>query len=554
MQTADIRMHAHACCVAVSIGCTLNDLKLVEPGATNWVLTRKRALEDVPMWIAVMLNIFFIIFFEEHGPAAEVCLPSGRYFDFGHFGLPFFQHATWLMLLISILHGIFSGLRFYASVLERYPYHVYLERRQLVIQKEKEEHETAEVTIFDSTAIHAAALRSTATDGQIIFNGILLGSSLLGLIWTPFFFAIPLVDLMRTPTVKTLLGSVQHNADKLGQGALVGALLVYAHSILGYAFFRHQHQEGKCNNLFECSMNYLIGGMKGDSIDGVLQDLDIPGALWRDPDMWARIALDMSFYTIIPLVLLSIISGIIIDGFGELRDEMNEAKEYREATSVVCGVSRLTMEQFAPGSFDKHVQSAQNPYHYICLLLHLEFQDPSMDTWQEAFVRSQVRDRQTDFLPKGAALCLTHMEKDDRDKGNEMETTVTLLKALNIRVRSMEKDIRWMQAQQNIALRSIKSDMHARFQAGRFVQTRRQAQADIWLYSRVHAVQLFVSLAYRVGVLVFDEVRHMFVAVSVASFPVSACVAVSFLTAALLCPYLSQAAGCSRASTHGRKR
>jgi hypothetical protein len=111
------------------------------------------------------------------------------------------------------------------------------------------------------------------------------------------------------------------------------------------------------------------------------------------------------------------------------------------------------------------------------------------------------------------------MEKDDRDKGNEMETTVTLLKALNIRVRSMEKDIRWMQAQQNIALRSMKSDMHAHFQAGLFLQTRGQEHADIWLHLRVHAVQSFVSLAYRVGVLVSDEIRHMFVAVSVASLP-----------------------------------
>jgi hypothetical protein len=46
--------------------------------------------------------------------------------------------------------------------------------------------------------------------------------------------------------------------------------------------------------------------------------------LQRFGDMWARLALDMSFYTIIPLVLLSIISGIIIDGFGELRDEQAE--------------------------------------------------------------------------------------------------------------------------------------------------------------------------------------------------------------------------------------
>lgn len=164
-----------------------------------------------------------------------------------------------------------------------------------------------EATLLDTAAMHAAALRATASDGLILFNLVLLVSSILGLVWTPFFFAIPLVDLMRTPTVKTLLASVSHNADKLGQGALVGALLVYAHSILGYVFFRHQHQEGKCNNLFECTMNYMIGGIKGDSIDGALEDLDIPGAIWRDFDMWARIALDMSFYILIPLVLLSII-------------------------------------------------------------------------------------------------------------------------------------------------------------------------------------------------------------------------------------------------------
>ncbi len=39
--------------------------------------------------------------------------------------------------------------------------------------------------------------------------------------------------------VLLLLASVEHNANKLRQGALVGALLIYAHAILGYAFFRY---------------------------------------------------------------------------------------------------------------------------------------------------------------------------------------------------------------------------------------------------------------------------------------------------------------------------
>ena len=308
-----------------------------------------------------------------------------------------------------------------------------------MLERNKQENAGIEVTMLDSAAIHAAALHATLSDVSVLFNGVLLVSSVFGMFWSPFWYAIPLVDLLRTPTVLTLISSVQHNADKLGQGALVGALLVYAHSILGYAIFRHHHQEGKCDNLFECTMNYLIGGMKGDSIDSLLQDLDIPGAIWEDGSMWARIMLDMSFYMIIPLVLLSIISGIIIDGFGELRDEQSEAKQYRESTSVVCGVSRITMEQFSPGSFDRHVERGQNPHHYIFLLLYLELQDLRLDSAQQAFVRAQVHAKHIDFLPKGTAMCLCNKDHDKEEQGDVAVSTMELLKSMNVRLRSMEK-------------------------------------------------------------------------------------------------------------------
>ncbi len=71
-------------------------------------------------------------------------------------------------------------------------------------------------------------------------------------------------------------------------------------------------------------------------------------------------------------------SGIIIDGFGELRDKENEAKEYREETCVVCGVNRQTMDQV-----------------HICLCLHfscvkylcswrmkMEMQGAGLRAWQ----------------------------------------------------------------------------------------------------------------------------------------------------------------------------
>lgn len=75
-------------------------------GSTNWVLHYKRALEDTPMWLNVALNLVFVLLFEEHGTEAEVCVSSAHtlWVDLGHFGLPFFPHVTWLLLLMSLAH------------------------------------------------------------------------------------------------------------------------------------------------------------------------------------------------------------------------------------------------------------------------------------------------------------------------------------------------------------------------------------------------------------------------------------------------------------------
>ncbi len=46
--------------------------------------------------------------------------------------------------------------------------------------------------------------------------------------------------------------------------------------------------------------------------------------------------------------------------------------------------------QASPGNFQQHVEGEQNPHHYVFLMLHLELQDPNVDSRQEAYVREQV--------------------------------------------------------------------------------------------------------------------------------------------------------------------
>lgn len=49
---------------------------------------------------------------------------------------------------------------------------------------------------------------------------------------------------------------------------------------------------------------------------------------WRDDGVASRSAFDLSFYLVITVTLLSIVSGVIIDSFGALRDRDNAVRQY----------------------------------------------------------------------------------------------------------------------------------------------------------------------------------------------------------------------------------
>jgi hypothetical protein len=276
---------------------------------------RAGRLESGSLWLCVALNVVFVLGFEEHGPGAAVCTTT-RFFDLGHFGKPFFLLAPWILGALGLLHAACSAARFASVCLQRASYFRVQLRRSAGdgedgggAEERAPEGAGGAGDAGDWRTWGVGVYQRVPVDGRVLFAALLLGSSLAALAESPFFFAVPLVDLLRSPTVLLLLRSVQHNANKLGQGGLVLLLLAYTHAILGYAWFGRHHQEGKCDNLFGCSMTYIVSGIKGNSIEDAMEDLTTPAALWVDLGAWARIGLDMSFHIIIPVILLSIISG-----------------------------------------------------------------------------------------------------------------------------------------------------------------------------------------------------------------------------------------------------
>ena len=61
---------------------------------------------------------------------------------------------------------------------------------------------------------------------------------------------------------------------------------------------------------------------------------------------------------------------MIIDSFGELRDEKNKNDDDQHNTCFICGIERSELERYF--SFEDHVLIEHNKWNYLAYLIYLK--------------------------------------------------------------------------------------------------------------------------------------------------------------------------------------
>jgi hypothetical protein len=92
----------------------------------------------------------------------------------------------------------------------------------------------------------------------------------------------------------------------------------------------------------------LSGGGIADYMSGELGNAPMPSDVNQ---FAARFFFDIFFFIIVLVILLNVIFGIIIDQFGELRDEEVAKNEARTGNCFICGMKA--------GIFDDHYQRTE---------------------------------------------------------------------------------------------------------------------------------------------------------------------------------------------------
>ncbi|XP_056903963.1 ryanodine receptor 2-like isoform X5 [Takifugu flavidus] len=219
-----------------------------------------------------------------------------------------------------------------------------------------------------------------------------------------FFFAAHLLDIaMGFKTLRTILSSVTHNGKQLVLTVGLLAVVVYLYTVLAFNFFRKFYnksededtQDMKCNDMFTCYMFHMYVGVRAGG--GIGDEIEDPAG---DEFEVERIVFDITFFFFVIVILLAIIQGLIIDAFGELRDQQEQVKEDMETKCFICGIGNEYFDK-VPHGFETHTLQEHNLANYLFFLMYLINKDETEYTGQESYVWKMYQERSWEFFPVG---------------------------------------------------------------------------------------------------------------------------------------------------------
>lgn len=251
---------------------------------------------------------------------------------------------------------------------------------------------------------------------QLIFLGICIGAEI-----EPFMCAFMTINwVVRSDTVQRVWGSIANNLIPFLWTILLLTLTIYIYATIGFYFMNDQLIDDNgnliCADMFECFTNTLNLGLRNG---GGIGD-SIQSAVYTRDSRWAflgEMVFELSFFIIILTLFLNVIFGMIIDSFGDLRDQKNAYDEDRKNVCFICGIDRSEFERHA--NFDNHTKYEHNPRNYVYYLFYIlekQKSDSINLTDIESHVLECYQSKKTDWIPIGRSLTLEQVREQEEKK------------------------------------------------------------------------------------------------------------------------------------------
>jgi len=295
--------------------------------------------------------------------------------------------------------------------------------------------------------------QTVLADTQLQYNGGLLICSFLGFYVNFLFNAVNTIDLCQNiPILAKVIESITSQFGQVFGCMFLGFFLQYAFVALSFMVFGKGYgfadmDTAGCATLIECLMGHFDYGFRSAPV-------------WHDPMLdSARFLFDYLYNLLIILIMASIISGIIIDSFSELKEKQEEVVDAMTSSCFICALSQAELER-ARVKFKGHILEDHYMWSYARFLLYLEVTDKSELNGPESYVKKLVSENNMGFFPIGR--CIDIESSDMGEEHLEREVRVKDMEDLNKMITKMTTntgDIKRQEGSFKVELKELREAM-----------------------------------------------------------------------------------------------
>lgn len=241
---------------------------------------------------------------------------------------------------------------------------------------------------------------------MLIFMLMLGTSIILGIAWNPFFFGFLVTFLIvESPQMNNLLKAIWEPKYALIATIVLMLLLFYLLVLYSYNAFSTYYPNDECYNLWECFLVTVDQSLKNTGIGNYINsgyNIKSEGVSIN----YERLLFDNLEFLLISLLLISIISGIIIDKFGDLRNRREETLADAKSSCFICGRESKDIDRdlTCPG-FEHHISLQHNLWDYVYFIAYLKYQEehnPAGFSAIEKHVIDMINDNDASWFPSFA--------------------------------------------------------------------------------------------------------------------------------------------------------
>ena len=289
---------------------------------------------------------------------------------------------------------------------------------------------------------------------HLIYVGITIGS-----LFHPIVAIFQIFDIaIRSDTIKQVYSAISKNVNQFLWTLFLLVVVNIVYSSIGFFFLNTAFISGDdvlCETAFACFMNTLnlglrSGGGIGDAIGPQPYNGGSVGLFV------GRIIFDISFFIIMIILLLNLIFGMIIDAFGELRDQKSSDLDDQQNVCFICGIERSEFERHT--NFDVHISDDHNLWAYVHYIIYLIDRQKTAKvdmTDIENLVLEKYLQKDIGWIPIGKSLTLERIYAQEKlDKENELDK-------LTNKVDAMQKNMKENETRTAIKMEQIQSLLHS---------------------------------------------------------------------------------------------